>query len=230
MAVKQGKGNIEIERNVIERYLMTFKNFIKENSRKSLYIAVGLVVVIAISVSAFVYIDASSAKDLENYESVIDSYRMNPADRVVKDKTISSLREIIKNTRFGYVNEMSHYMLGNLLYDDEKFAEAYDMFSVFVKKSSSDDLFIPVAVNKMAVCLEEQGKIDEALSLLLKYEEESKNAVVGDQLIYNTGRLYSVKGDRIKAKEYFSQVISTYPDSVFSERAKERLFLLGTIK
>lgn len=230
MADKRVKNSIEIERSVIEQYLMSVKEFVKRNGRNVRLVIISFFILLVIAVSVFVYIDRSSASAFKKYEAIVDTYRMNPEDRAIKDKTISDLRALINSTKFGHAHQMSFYVLGNLLYEDAKYGEAFDMFNAFIKKSSSDELFIPIAVSKASVCLEEQGKIDEAIGLLLKFEEDNKESIVMDQVLYNTGRLYSVKGDMQKAREYFNKVLSTYPDSVFSERARERLFLQGAVK
>ncbi len=230
MADKRTVNNIQIERSGIEQFLMTVKDFIRGNARYVKLAILGLIILIIIAISLFIYIESSSSSALKKYELIVDTYRMNPEDRAVKDKTISDLREFVKNTRFGHAHQMSFYILGNLLYEDAKYDEAFEMFKNFIKKSSSDQIFIPIAVNKASVCLEEQGKIDEALALLLKFEEDNRDSIVLDQILYNTGRLYAVKGDRAKSREYYNKVSTGYPDSVFSERARERLFLQSAAK
>jgi len=230
MADKKTAKNIEIERTGLELFLMTVKDFIKNNGRNVRLILIALLGVVIISVSIFIFIDSSSSSALKKYETIIDAYRMNPQDGAVKDKTIKELRDFIESSSFGHAHQMSFYNLGNLLYEDGKYNEAYDMFKTFIKKSSSDEIFIPIAVNKASICLEEQQKIDEALSLLIEFEEDNNGSIVMDQILYNAGRLYAVKGDKIKSREYFGKLLANYPDSVFSERARERLFLQGALK
>lgn len=230
MAEIRSKNSIEIERNIIEQYLMTVKDFVKHNGKFVRLVIISVIILIVISVSAFIYIESSVSADFRKYEAIADSYRMNPGDRAVKDQTIKDLNELIKNTWIGHAHEMSLYLLGNLLYEDEKYGEAFEMFNSFIKKSSSEEIFIPIAVNKASICLEEQGKIDEAIQLLQKFVENNKDSIVMDQVLYNIGRFFSIKDDKIKAREYYNNVISSYPDSVFSDRARERLFLLGAVK
>lgn len=230
MAGKRTKQTIEIERTALENFLMSLKDSVKQNSGIIRNSIITVVVLALLVLSAFIYIDNTSESAFKKYELIIDTYRMNPGDRAVIDKTINDLRDLAHNTKFGYANKMSYYMLGNLLYEDGKYGEAFDMFNVFMKKSSSKDLFIPIAVNKASVCLEEQGKIDEAISLLAKFESDNSDSIVQDQVLYNLGRLYSVKGDRLKAREYYNKVLSGFPESAFSERARERLFIMGAAK
>lgn len=230
MADKRTAKNIEIERSGLEQFLMTVKDFIKGNARFIRFAILGLSIVIVTAITFFIYTESSASSALKKYELIVDTYRMNPEDRAVKDKTINDLRELIKSTRFGHAHQMSFYILGNLLYDDAKYAEACDMFKTFIKKSSSDEIFIPIAVNKASVCLEEQGKTEEALALLLDFEENNKSSIVLDQILYNAGRLYAAKGDKVKSREYYNKVSANYPDSVFAERARERIFLQGAVK
>ncbi|MCK7484083.1 MAG: tetratricopeptide repeat protein [Candidatus Moduliflexus flocculans] len=115
------------------------------------------------------------------FELVIDNYRSDPLNQEVKDKTIVELQGLIAGTKFGFVHEMSHYFLGNIFFNDKKYGEAYSMYEAFIKKSS-DDVFRPIAVNKAAICLEEQGKIDEAIALLNKYESDNADSIAMDQI------------------------------------------------
>jgi len=85
---------------------------------------------------------------------------------------------------------------------------------------------VPLAVNKAAICLEEMGKYDQAISLISKHSENKDFLVIMDQMIYNTGRLYALKGDTAKAREFFNQLRIDYPQSPYAEKARERLFLL----
>lgn len=230
MAIKSGRTNIEIERNVIERYLMVIRDYIRLNPKKIKYISVTVLVLLVLLIAGNFYYEHVTANIRYRFDSVIDSYRENPSDPQTVEKSKNELRELIRTTSFGYVHSMSHYILASILFDEKKYAEAYDLYMAFAKKSSSDTLFIPIAINKAAVCLEEQGKYDEAISLLLKYEEDKDFKVLHDQMFYNTGCIYAVKGDKVKAKEYFMKVMSEFPESPYSERAKERLFYLSIQK
>jgi len=230
MADNKKKSVIEIERSPIERLLMGLKEFSKHNRKVVLVVSLSAVIAIAAALTVYTFLTRSTEKDLIKFESIIDNYRSDSMNVEVKDKTVAELQNLIASTRFGFVHEMSHYFLGNIYYTEKKYNEAYNMFEVFVKKSSDKEVFVPIAVNKAAICLEEQGKIDEAIALLNKYESDNSDSIALDQIYYNTARLYSLKNNQIKAKEYFNNVISRYPDSIYAERSKERLFILSSVK
>ncbi len=230
MANIKNKSNIEIERNPIEKALMTIKNFSKSNSRKMITVSMTLLLIIVLLLAGYVFFTKSSEKELVKFEVIIDTYRSDPMNNDIKAKTIVDLQSLISSSKFGFVHEMSHYFLGNILFTEKRYDEAYKMFETFVKKSSDDEVFIPIAVNKAAICLEEQGKIDEAIVLLDKYQEDNPDSIAMDQVFYNSGRLYSLKNNQIKARESFNSVITRYPESVYAERSKERLLLLSSVK
>jgi len=230
MANKPGRKNIEIERNVIEKYLMTIKDFVKRNSRMVKIVSISILAAVAVLAAGNLIYRQNSISDRAKFDSVIDSYRSDPANSENIEKCKADLRNLIKETSFGYVHDMSYYTLASIVFEEKKYQEAYDLYAAFIKKSSSDKLFIPIAVEKAAICLEEQGKYDEALNLLLKYQDDANFEVFRDKLLYNIGRLYSIKGDRVKAREYFNRISSEYPQSSYAERAKERMLYLSVQK
>ncbi len=159
MANIKHKSNIEIERSPIEKFLMSVKDFYKNNSRKVITVSVSILLILVVSLASYVLFTRSSEKELMKFELVIDNYRSDPLNQEVKDKTIAELQGLIAGSKFGFVHEMSHYFLGNIFFNDKKYGEAYSMFEAYIKKSS-DDVFMHIAENKATICLEEKGKID----------------------------------------------------------------------
>ncbi len=224
MKVKQG---IHIDRNPIESFLMRVKDFAKKNKRQVLIFFAFVTFASVLIISIFLYLENFSTKNLVKYELIVENYRQNPLDETVKKQTIDDLNLIIENTSFGFAPKAANYILGNIYFEDKKFEESYNHFQAYVQKTSLNDALHPIALNKAAIALEEQGRIDEALSILIKYEEKAKDSIVMDQVLYNIGRLYALSGDRLKARDYYNRLMLAYPDSSFADRAKERLFLLS---
>jgi len=221
------RQEIHIERNPIEAFLMRKRDYIRSN-KKQVYTVISAVFFAAfVTVAVFVYMDNYSVKHYAEYELIIENYRQNPLDETVKEKTISDLKELKENTYFGFVPKASSYVLGNIFFEDKNYEEAFLHLNYYVEKTSSKDVLHSIALNKGAVALEELGKNEQALSYLLEYSEKNKDSVVMDQVLYNIGRLYLMAGDKLRAGEYFNRIIDTYPDSTFSERAKERLFMMS---
>ena len=227
MTDRKVKQEIQIGRNPIESFLMRVKDFIKRNKKRVLIVFVSVTFTSVLVISIFVYLENFSTKNPVKYEEIVENYRQNPLDETVKKQTIEGLNLIIDNTSFGFAPKAANYILGNIYFEDKKFEESHKHFQAYVQKTSVKDALHPLALNKSAIALEELGRIDEALSILIKYEEKVKDSVVMDQVLYNIGRLYALSGDRLKARDYYNRIILVYPDSSFADRAKERLFLLS---
>jgi tetratricopeptide (TPR) repeat protein len=231
MAVIKKKSNIAIERNPIERFLMYVKDFLKSNRRKVIYSTVSILVLFSLSLTVYLLLNKSSEKELVRLEIIIDNYQKSAIenDPEANNKAITELNNLIAETKYGFVNKICHYWLGNILFEEKKYGEAYQAFDIFIKKSS-DDVFVPIAINKAAICLEEDGRIDNAISFLNEYATDKKNKISMDQIYYNLGRLYQLTNNQIKARDSFKYVIDEYPESVYANRSKERLFLLSAVK
>ncbi|MCL2155527.1 MAG: tetratricopeptide repeat protein [Leptospirales bacterium] len=231
MAAIKKKTNIEIERNPIERSLMYVKDFLKNHSRKVIYLTVSILVLFSLSLTVYLLLNRSSEKEIVRLEIIIDNYNKSVSENnpEANNKTITELNNLISETKYGFVNRICHYWLGNILFEEKRYGEAYEAFNIFIKKSS-DDVFVPIAINKAAICLEEDGKIENAITFLNEYVTDSKNKISMDQIYYNLGRLYQLTDNQIKARDSFKYVVDEYPESVYANRSKERLFLLSAVK
>jgi len=225
------KSNIEIERNPIERFLMYVRDFLRAHTKQVIYSTTVVLVLFFLSLTVYLLLDRSSEKELIRLEIIIDNYNdaVRENNTEANNKAITELNKLISDTRYGFVNRVCHYWLGNILFEEKKYGEAYHAFDVFIKKSS-DNVFVPIAINKAAICLEEDGRIDDAIALLSKHINDSKNKITMDQIYYNLGRLYHLNNNQIKAREAFKHVVDEYPESAYANRSKERLLLLSAIK
>jgi TolA-binding protein len=210
---------------------MYVKDFLKIYGKKVIYSTIIILGLLAVSIGIHLFIVKFFENKMVKLEIIIDNYNKSVNENKIEanNKAITELNNLITETKFGFANKISHYWLGNLLFDEKKYNEAYEAFDYFIKKSS-DDVFVPIAINKAAICLEESGQIDDAIIFLNKYLNDKKNKVSIDQMYYNLGRLYQLSNNQIKARESFKHVIDEYPESVYANRSKERLFLLSAVK
>ncbi len=222
------RSDIDIKRNIIETELMTAKSFFKANRKVVLSVGVVVLVAAVIAFSAYVFIDSASRKNLVKYEKFAELYRLNQSDEKAKASAIEGLKKIVAESGFGIAVELSCYELGNIYFDKGKYDESISYLDRFIKQANNDNILKSIAVNKVAVSYEESGKIDEALTFLNKYDSSSSKGIVSDQILYNIGRLYQKKGNKVQAKSAFERLISSFPGSIFTVRAKERVFLIDS--
>jgi len=224
MAKIKVKTNIDIERNPVERILMKIAEILKANRKLVLYIFGAIFLGLILTIVASVIVDMRSTDQQIRYEAIMDEYYKNRKDTKIVEKTIAELQKLADSAYIGFASKMPYYMMGNLYYDLKKFKEARKYLLIFANKDSSE-VFTPLAFLKAALSLEEMGKLDDALVSLKKLQEKYGEGMVADQVLYNIGRIYSIKGDPAQAKIYFNRVIAQFPQSVLAGRAKQRLIL-----
>ncbi|HQQ50983.1 MAG TPA: hypothetical protein PLZ29_07280, partial [Spirochaetota bacterium] len=56
------------------------------------------------------------------------------------------------------------------------------------------------------------------------------DAYNSDQILFNIGRMYSLKDEYYKTREYFTKVTTEFPQSVFAKRAMQYGMFLGAIE
>ncbi len=221
------KDEVTIKRNVIEQDLMIAKNFVKNNKKKVTLFSLLFLIVILGAASGFVIYNNVAEKNLNEYYGVVEKYRQNFSNKEAQDSAIKQLSELVEKSSIGIAIDLAYYELGNIYFDQKKYKKAADNFDAFINRSG-DELLKPIVINKMSIALEEAGEIDKALKVLSEFDSENTKSIAGDQILYNLGRLYLQKGDKVKAKATFERVIKTFPDSLFAGRSKERIFLIDS--
>jgi tetratricopeptide (TPR) repeat protein len=223
--IKVKSNNIEIHRNPIERFLMYIKNFIKAKRSLVVYSLIVILVLSVLAIAGSVYLEKRSASILLQYESIMDDFQKGgPENPDNISATIERLKSLRASSRFGFIHDMCGYMSGNLYFSQGRFVEAKTALLEFASDSSSKT-YAQLALIKAACAAEEAGDIDGALDLYRRLEEKYGNGVLADQIFYNMGRVYSMKGDAMMSKKYYNMVLSGYPKSAFAEKAKKRLYL-----
>ncbi len=227
MAKIKVRKDIEIERNPVERTLINLRDFIKENRRKTIKILIVLGILSGAVLAGIFYFSYHLDSHFAIYEKIIDNYEKNREKNpeVIK-KTIEDLHTLSGSVKFGFVNDIVSYHLGNLYYSEKNYKEAHRYLVKFADVTSSD-MLASIALNKAAVAFEEDGDIEGALNIYKKIEDDHSDSVIADQAFYNMGRLYAIKRRSDDAVRYFNRVISLFPQSDYADKARKRLFLLG---
>lgn len=224
------KSNIEIERNFIEKYLIKIRDFIRGRSSIILSIFIILIMISALAIFGVWKYSDHKARQLARFELVLENYeKTSRTDPNAGVQAIKDLTELSKSRNFGFVNEMVYYMMGNLYFKEKKFKEAKENLTLFAEKSSSP-VFKPLALLKTGIAMEELGDMKGAMSLYLDMEKKYSDSEVMDQVLFNIARAYAGDNKIEDSRKYYNKVITLYPASVFAEKSKKRLLLLGLKK
>jgi tetratricopeptide (TPR) repeat protein len=216
---------IDIERNIVERFLMRIKESSK-GRKKQILLVIGILFLCAIlAITGIVFYNTKANNELTEFEKILDQYYMSSEKDSILENTVNGLNKIINKSLWGYVNENGNYIVAGVLLSAEKYTEGKDYLLKYVEKSPSS-FFAPLALHKAAIIYEKLDDTENAYKLYSRLEKEYKDSVIIDEVYYNLGRLFQIKGDFLKAKEYYNKIISEFPMSMFSAKAKNRLFLL----
>jgi TolA-binding protein len=91
----------------------------------------------------------------------------------------------------------------------------------------------PISLFNAAVCYEEKSDTDSALKLYVKAAADYKDSPAAPRALFDAGRLYEAKSDWVNAQKTYQSMDDTYPQSLWTRLAKNRLIelkVLGKIK
>jgi tetratricopeptide (TPR) repeat protein len=229
MADKKRRTEIVIERNIIERFLMKMKDLARENRTLAQRALLGRAVLIVALIALSVYIDSAMTDNQIRFEKIYDRYvkSAEKGDSQDMEGVINDLEELARTSRLGFYHDLTYYLMGNIYFDRQNFPKAKEHLLAFAKKSSSS-LFVELALVKAAVAVEATGDVDAALNIYNDFVSKHGNSIIAEQVYFNMGLLFEKKKDFVQARDYYNRIISTYPQSPFSQRARKALFLMGS--
>lgn len=223
--------DIEIKRNVIERFLMVVRDFVLKFKKEVLISLIAVVSAAALLVAGIIFYEKKTEWDLADFEQALKKYNdLKIEDKEAKkkelEKTVKSLNEVIDSSYWGYINNNGYYIIAGLFASMDMNDEAKSYMLKFADKSPGS-FFAPIALNRAAIICEQMEKQDEAFAIFQKLEKDYEDCIIIDEIYYNLGRIYQIKGEKVKAREYYNKIISSYPRSIFAEKARKRLLILG---
>ncbi len=219
---------IEIERNVIERFLMDAKELIQKKRVLVLYAFLGVLGACIIVIAAVVIVDHVNTNNEKQFEKIMDDYaKYSSVGDVERVKgVVKDLRGFVDSTYFGFAHTTGYYALGNILFSLKEYREAHKNLVRYVDKAPKTTL-APLALLKAAIALEEANDLKGALELYKRLEDRYTDSIIADQIFFNAARVHAKNKDLVNSRNYYNKVISSFPESVFAQQAKKRLFLMG---
>ena len=226
----QEAKSIEIRRNVIEQFLMDAKEFLKKNRKLALYALIGLGIAIVIAIAIPVVVQIVNTGNEKRFEQIVDRLARikGPAEQDKMNAVVADLKKFIDTTYFGFSHNAAYYVLGNIYYDRRNWAESKQCLMTFADKEKKN-ILAPVALLKAALAREEANDVTGASGVYKRLDEKYTDSAVADQIYYNYARACALNKDLEGSRQYYNKVISAYPESQYTQLAKKRLFLLGSM-
>ncbi len=163
----------------------------------------------------------------EAASAAVDTAAMDAERTAAATDYAVKLIALADKSNWGYVADNGYYIAGGLYFTVKDYQKALENYLKAEDKAGNDVLKM-LTMQQAAVCYEWLNKNDEAFAIYQKLEKKYEKTDYLDRILYDLGRMYQVKGDKEKAKEYFSKVIKNYSASVFAKKSQERILLLGS--
>ena len=226
--------DIEIKRNIIERFLMRIRDFAIKFKKGVLISLVSIIAVTSLLIAGVILYEKKVEWDLADFDQILKKYNELKIDNKEEKKnelgkTVKLLNDVINSSYWGYINKNGYYVIANLYASMDMLNEAKDYLLKFADKTSGS-FFTPLALNRAAIINEQLGKQDDAFKIYQQLEMDYADCLIIDEIYYNLGRIYQIKGEKSKAREYYNKIVSSYPRSIFAEKAKKRILMLGYLK
>lgn len=212
--------------NVKER-TRKYLNVITDNWIK---IAIGVAIVTAVSVPAFLYKQKKNS-DFEEVWSRIwrINYEIAIAQNEEPEKKAETIDEYINEYIF-LKNNLSTTSatpwllleLGNTQYKAKKYEEAILTYKEFIRRFANHPL-APIIRQSLGYAFEEKGQLKEAVEQFEKVAIDNESSFLKAQAKLDSGRCYEKIGEPSSAIAAYEDVINLSPESYWARMAKYRL-------
>lgn len=113
-------------------------------------------------------------------------------------------------------------LAGDILFQQGKFDEAAAAFRGLAERTS-DKALLPLALADTVLSLESAGKCQEAVATEQTFLDSYQDHFLAPQVHASMARCMTSLGDLEKAKAAYERIVFLYPDSYWSEWAKNKL-------
>jgi tetratricopeptide (TPR) repeat protein len=206
------------------------RKYLKIINENWLKIAIGIIIVIAVSVPAFLY---RQKRNNDFYEVWSRIWRINHEVAIAQQEEPEKKAEVIE----GSINEYTFLKdnlsttsatpwllleLGNTQYNAKKYDEAILTYKEFTKRFGNHTL-TPIIQQSLGYAFEENGQLKEAAEQFEKIATETEATFVKAQAKLDAGRCNEKLGQLSSAIGAYKDVINLLPESYWARMAKYRL-------
>ena len=216
---------VEIERNIIEKWLLQARHWIKHNSelaRKLTLSTLGIFVVILLTV--IIHSTITEQHNRQFYDLVSDFETGRGNEEALSG--VQSKAEKLCNTFWSTSGSRSACLLNTLLSADKNTSVAAESLEDYTSSLGNNGLGLFFRFYT-GYYYESAGNLDEALKQYKKLQEELATIEKEDMAIFHVARIHYYLGNYDKAKTLFGSLVEQYRASSFSEKARQYISLIS---
>ncbi|MEM5947732.1 tetratricopeptide repeat protein [Spirochaetia bacterium 38H-sp] len=204
-------------------------SFILKNRWIITAVAVAVIVVFTGVMGYLSVIDTKNKKaaiELENLTEKLGEW-ISETDQTKKEAIEKILTERLQKIALDYKNtfasQRAYYILGELFYQKENWEKAAEYYK---KVASANKNYLSfVSLSNLAVCMENNGKLEDAIKTYKDIIASGLKPLI-PRAKFNLARLLETTGKKEDAIKEYSSLSEDYPNSMWTNIAKQRLLLL----
>ncbi|MBI5187800.1 MAG: tetratricopeptide repeat protein [Nitrospirae bacterium] len=203
--------------------LASLRDTIKEQQKTVLTYG-AIILVMIVGIASFLLYDYTSQKkarrlEYEAYKIYHNEYQRGPVNREGQYKKALDIFKKAYDTR---KSSVSLFYIAGCYYELGRYDDALKTLKDFTQRYSNEDRFIPLVYQKIAMVHVKKGDINEAMKTLDTLYN-LKGDIYKDFALMEYGRLLEKAGKSEEANKKYKELITKFPDSLFSDEAKAKL-------
>jgi tetratricopeptide (TPR) repeat protein len=187
--------------------------------------AIGIMVIVAVSVGIHTYIrkansraSALLAQSLNQYETAIKADNDPVKAYQAVEKSFSQVVDHYSGRRMGQIAAVE---FADICFRAGQYDRAVSLYQAALKKFDDMPFYKNMVLSGLGYAYEEKKDYPNAL----KYFEmlnTSPEASQKDVSLFNLATIYEKMGNKEKSKTLFAQIVAEFPNSIYTEIAKEK--------
>lgn len=198
-------------------------------NRVSILVCVAVIIVAAIAVSVFYGVkDGNVKKALTKIDGIENTYRKDgsslSSEEILARQTVALDGLSAYRAKGGVVGARANLLAADIYFTKKDYTSALEAYELCMKADRKSYTY-SISLYNSAVCYEELGNNDEALSAFEKVSEVENFPMV-PQALFNIGLIKESKNDFAGASDVYKKIVDTYTSDSYANLAQSRLLEL----
>ena len=194
-----------------------FIDFVKKNQTTIFTVvgfAVGIIILVVFIYTRIQIMNANSSDKLTMATQYIAQSQT--------EQGINMLDDVINN----YPNTPAAYrailLKANYLYAQKEYEQAKELAQNVIAKAKPDTVK-PLAYPLLIATLDNLQNTEEAIATSKDFIEKYKDNFLVPSVMENLARLYEVADNTEESKKVYEQIVNSFPDTIYAQRAKSKI-------
>jgi predicted negative regulator of RcsB-dependent stress response len=199
--------------------------YVSAHKKQIQYIAVSVMIIIAIVIGISLYFKHLNKKSLAAYNLAYTNLVSDSTSNITEDainKSIEELDSLIKKYGWTKMATLAIPQLAYLKFGQGKYDEAISLYQTYLKKDKSASIYHLMTHFGLAAAYEAKSEHKSAIQHL-KEIIDNENNFLREEAMFSLGRLYALSGQQEMSKETFKNFVNQFKESPLVPLAKANL-------